>query len=339
MSGSDVDTALYDRAVAGDHLAFASMVDAHRRAIFRQCYQMLGSGVDAEDASQDTLERGWRRLGTFDGSGSFGAWLHRIATNVCLDVLRKRRARLDPTGEGPAASPRSFKPDIDPESQWVEPVSDTDLGDLGDPGDQIIRREDVSLAFVAALQRLAPRQRAALLLVDVLGFSQAEVAEVLEMSQSAVNSLLSRAREAARARPSAPRIDPSDRRMQAFLDRYVEAWRLADINAFVLLITEDVRLSMPPMMVWFEGRESVAGFVEDAIFSSARPHGIPLRARWCNGQPAFGIYEPDDTGRLMASGLQVLEIVEANGRLEIQAIVSFRDAQLAIRCGLPPALG
>ncbi len=338
MSDSAVQRDLFDRAAAGDHDAFASLVEPHRRAVFRHCYQMLGSGLDAEDATQDTLERAWRRLDTFEGSGSFGGWLYRIAANICLDALRQRRSRLDPTGEGLAVSPGSFRPDIDPDLTWVEPVSNAELDVLGDPGDQIVRREDVSLAFVAALQRLAPRQRAALLLVDVLGFSHAEVSDVLEISQTAVNSLLSRAREAVRARPTSPRLNPVEPGVRAFLDRYVEAWRLADIKALVELVTEDVRLSMPPMLAWFDGREAVAGFVDEMVFASARPHGVPLRAGWCNGQPAFATYEPDDDGVLVVSGLQVLEVAEVGEAFLIRAIVSFRDAELAIRCGMPPSL-
>jgi RNA polymerase sigma-70 factor (TIGR02960 family) len=338
MQGSPTGQDLLDRAVRGESSAFAVLVQPHRRAVFRHCYRMLGSGVDAEDATQDTLERAWRRLATFEASGPFGGWLHRIATNVCLDALRQRRPRLDPTGEGPAISPSAFSPEVDPELSWVEPVSDADL-EASDPGEVIARREDISLAFVAALQRLAPRQRAVLLLVDVLGFSHGEVGEVLEMSPGAVNSLLSRARDAARARPTRVRFDPEDDRVRDLLARYVRAWQLADVNAFVALVADDVRLSMPPMTAWFEGREPVADFVSEMVFAPSRPAGVPLRMGWCNGQPAFAVYEPDDEDRLVASGLQVLELGEAGGRLLVQAIVSFRDPELAVRCGFPRAAG
>jgi len=174
-------------AVAGDGTAFAALVTPYQRPVFRHCYRMLGSGLDAEDAVQDALERAWRRLASYDGSGSFGAWLHRIATNVCLDILRGRRARLSPAGLGPPAVPGSVPAPPDPEVAWVEPVSDAALG-AGDPELAVIRREEISLAFVAALQRLAPRQRAALLLHDVLGFSHQETADVLAITTSAVNS-------------------------------------------------------------------------------------------------------------------------------------------------------
>ena len=312
MSGPS-DPGLIKRAVAGDEVAFAALVGPHQRAVFRHCYRMLGSGADAEDAIQDTLERAWRRLATYDGSGPFGAWLHRIATNMCLDMLRARRARPTRPGYGPPARPGALLGPPDSELAWVEPVSDTDLAGA-DPQDEVVRREEISLAFVAALQRLAPRQRAALLLHDVLGFSHAEVAEVLAISTSAVNSLLSRARERVRA-AAGPQPPISDPRVQQLLDRYVRAWRLADIDAFVELIAEDVRFSMPPLTAWFDGRAAVAAFVEAAVFAPARPHGVFLQAGSCNGQPAFATYQPDGHGRLAVSGLQVLQLGEVDGRV------------------------
>jgi RNA polymerase sigma-70 factor (ECF subfamily) len=299
---------------------------------------MLGSGADAEDALQDTLERAWRRRGTYDGSGAFAAWLHRIATNVCLDMLRARKARGNPAGYGPPARPGAPLAPPEPELAWVEPVSDNDLAGPASPQDEVIRREEISLAFVAALQRLAPRQRAALLLHDVLGFSHAEVSETLAISTSAVNSLLSRARERVRA-AAAPQPPISDPRVQQLLERYVRAWRMADIDAFVELIAEDVRFSMPPLAAWFDGRTAVAAFIETAVFAAARPHGVQLRPGSCNGQPAFATYQPDERGRLAASGLQVLELRDAGGQILIAALVSYRDPALAVRCGLPEIIG
>jgi RNA polymerase sigma-70 factor (ECF subfamily) len=299
---------------------------------------MLGSGADAEDATQDTLERAWRRLATYDGSGPFGAWLQRIATNICLDGLRAKRTRIGPASYGPPMAPGTMPGPPDPELVWVEPVSDSDLHGTGDPQDEVVRREEISLAFVAALQRLAPRQRAALLLHDVLAFTHAEVGEELGVSTTAVNSLLSRARESVRATAGRPQPGISEPRVRQLLERYVRAWQLADINGFVRLIAEDVRFSMPPLTAWFEGREAVAAFTENAVFAPARPRGISLKAGWCNGQPAFATYEPDDQGRLIASGLQVLQLANVDGQPLITALVSYRDPALAIRCGLPAAL-
>jgi RNA polymerase sigma-70 factor (ECF subfamily) len=299
---------------------------------------MLGSGADAEDATQDTLERAWRRLATYDGSGPFGAWLQRIATNICLDGLRAKRTRIGPADYGPPMAPGTMLGPPDPELAWVEPVSDSDLHGTGDPQDEVVRREEISLAFVAALQRLAPRQRAALLLHDVLAFTHAEVGEVLGVSTTAVNSLLSRARESVRATTGRPQPGISEPRVRQLLERYVRAWQLTDINGFVRLIAEDVRFSMPPLTAWFDGREAVAAFTENAVFAPARPHGIRLKAGWCNGQPAFATYEPDGQGRLVASGLQVLQLANVDGQPLITALVSYRDPALAIRCGLPAAL-
>src|SRR5260370_30248730 len=168
---ASTDNALLARAVAGDDAAFAELVEPYRGPVFRHCYRMLGSGADAEDATQDTLERAWRRLATYDGSGPFGAWLQRIAINVCLDGLRARRTRIGPVGYGPPAAPGAMPGPPDPELAWVEPVSDSDLRVSQDPQDEVVRREDISLALVAALHVLAPRQRASLLLHGELGFT------------------------------------------------------------------------------------------------------------------------------------------------------------------------
>jgi RNA polymerase sigma-70 factor (ECF subfamily) len=332
------DTALLARAAAGNGSAFAELVEPLRGAVFRHCYRMLGSGADAEDATQDTMERAWLKLATYSGTGPFGAWLQRIATNICLDGLRARRTRIGVVGYGPPAAPGAVPGPPDPELAWVEPVSDADLRVSWDPQDEVVRREEISLAFVAALQILAPRQRAALLLHDVLGFSHAEVAEVLQVSATAVNSLLSRARETVRARAGLRQPDITEPRVRRLVEDYVRAWRLADIDSFVRLVAEDVRFTMPPLTAWFDGREATAAFVANAIFGPARPHGVHLRAGSCNGQPAFATYAPDGENGLVVTGLQVLQLGEVNGRPLITTLVSYRDPALAIRCGWPPSL-
>ncbi len=334
MTSADPD-GLLARAVAGDDTAFATLVRPHERPVFRHCYRMLGSGPDAEDAVQDTLERAWRKLASYDGSGSFGGWLHRVATNICLDALRSRRTRLSPAGYGPPVAAGAALAPPDPEAVWVEPVSDAELNGSADPQAAVVRREEISLAFVAALQRLAPRQRAALLLHDVLGFSQPETAEVLAVSTSAVNSLLGRARQTARAAGSGPVPELSSPRVRLLLESYVRAWQLADIDAFVQLIAADIRFSMPPLSAWFDGRQAVAQFVNEMIFAPARPAGVTLRAGSCNGQPAFGSYQPGESGRLVLTGLQILQLTEVNGEPLVSALVSYRDPNLAARCGLP----
>jgi RNA polymerase sigma-70 factor (ECF subfamily) len=323
------------QARRGDEDSFAAIVASHNRALFRHCYRMLGSGPDAEDAVQDTLVRAWRRLDTFDAAGTFGGWLYRIATNVCFDVLRSRRVRLGPFGEGPPSDPRTMLAAPDTELVWVEPIGDAQAGSTLDPQDEVVRREEINLAFIAALQRLAPRQRACLLLHDVLGFSQAEVAEALDISASGVNSLLFRARESARPRDDAPLLAASDPRVGELLERYVNAWHLADIAAFVELVSDDIRLSMPPLSEWFDGRTAVAAFIENAVFAATKPNGVPMLLGWCNGQPALATYEPAPDGSVTVGGVQILEIRERDGKLLITDIVSYRDADLAIRSGFP----
>jgi RNA polymerase sigma-70 factor (TIGR02960 family) len=309
-------------ARSGDREAFAALVAPSERNLFLHCYRMLGSGTDAEDAVQEALLRAWRRLDTYDGSGAFAGWLYRIATNVCLDDLRS--SRVHPVELGPASDPGGAIGGPDLEVLWVEPVR------VG-PEEVTVRAEDVSLAFVTALQRLPARQRACLLLHDVLGFSQAEVAESLEMTPSSVNSLLHRARLAARPPDEVP--PPADDQLSELLARYIDAWRRADIEAFVSLVADDIRLSMPPMRAWFSGRDAVAAFVEHAIFAAARPYGVTLVAGTCNLQPALASYQPDASGAMALSGVQVLEV-----RGLVTDITSYRDPEVAARCGFPAVL-
>ena len=323
---------LLSRAALGDAAAFSAVVAPYERSLFRHCYRMLGSGPDAEEALQDTLLRAWRRIATFEASGTLGGWLYRIATNVCLDALRSKRGRLDPVTLGPPSAPGTAPSAGDPDLIWVEPVADASLMSSGDPQSEVLRKEDISLAFIAALQYLPARQRAVLI---VLGFTQGEVAVALDISAASTNSLLYRARQAARPRGPENSLDVSDPRAQDLLERYLEAWHLADIDAFVALVAEDVRFSMPPLSEWFEGVEAVAGFVQQAIFSVARPYGVALRQGRCNGQAAFAVYQPGPDGSLVAGGLQIVTISEQNGKALVTEIVSYRSPELVVRCGLP----
>src|SRR5262249_1545647 len=215
----------------------------------------------------------------YEGSGPFAPWRHRIATNICLDMLRARKARGDPAGYGPPARPGAALAPPEPELAWVEPVSDNDLTGPANPQDEVIRREEISLAFVAALQRLAPRQRAALLLHDVLGFSHAEVGASLAIRPSPGNRLLSRPREPGRARGAGGGRGRGMRRPggQQLLDGSARPGQLADIDGFVELIAEDIRFPIPPLPAWFDGRGAAATFIKTAIFAPARPHGVQLR--------------------------------------------------------------
>jgi len=333
VTNQTTDLGAVARARAGDTAAFASLVDVHRVGLLRHCYRMLGSGPDAEEALQDTLLRAWQRLDTYEARGSFQGWMYRIATNLCIDRLRGRRPRSHPVHHGPASPPGSFPEATDSPIEWVEPIGDQSIGLSQDPAHSAEQRERISLAFVAALQRLSARQRAALLLHDVLDFSHDEVAGVLESSPSAVNSLLYRARETMSASPIAIPADPDDPAIKALLDRYVEAWERADISEFVATVSADVRLSMPPIPTWYQGTADVAAFVEAAIFGPARPYGVTMRLGGANGQPALATYEPGPDNTMVASGLQVLD-VDGDSRT-ITAITSFRDPDLAVACGFP----
>jgi len=324
------------RARAGDADAFATLVDGHRVGLLRHCYRMLGSGLDAEEALQDTLLRAWQRLDTYEARGSFQGWIYRIATNLCIDRLRGRRPRSLPMDRGPASPPGAPPSAAESPLDWVEPIGDQDLGLGEDPAHSAELRERISLAFVAALQRLSARQRAALLLHDVLDFSHEEVAEVLDSSPSAVNSLLFRARETMSAAHAPVPANPADPAVKELLDRYIRAWERADVSELVATVSADVRLSMPPIPTWYRGLESVVTFIESAVFAPARPHGVTMQLGGANGQPALATYQPRPDGTLVVNGLQILEI-DAGSKL-ITAITSYRDPAMAVRCGLPAVL-
>ena len=324
------------RARDGDERAFASIVDEHRVKLFRHCYRMLGSGPEAEEAVQDTFLKAWQRLSTFEARGSFPGWLYRIATNICIDRLRGRSARSHPVSYGPAAVPGSLPVPASSTIDWVEPVANLSGSGPTDPEQSVLQRERISLAFVAALQRLSARQRAALLLHDVLDFTHDEVAEVLDASPSAVNSLLYRARQTIATPPTVDLADPSSAEVMALVERYVRAWELADISQFLATVSDDVRFSMPPETMWFKGAELVAAFVESFIFEPAQPHGVAVRVGRANAQPAVATYEPGPDGDLVVNGLQILDIDRGSG--DIVAITSFRDPNIAIRCGLPATI-
>jgi RNA polymerase sigma-70 factor (ECF subfamily) len=234
---------------------------------------------------------------------------------------------------GPSASPGSFPEGADLAIEWVEPIGDANIGLEQDPAHSAEQRERISLAFIAALQRLSARQRAALLLHDVLDFSQNEVAEVLDSSPSAVNSLLFRARETMSASPTPVPADPKDPEVRELLDRYMRAWERADISEFLATVSDDVRISMPPIPTWYQGSETVAKFIETAIFEQVRPYGITMRPGSANGQPAFATYEPGSDGVMTVSGIQVIEVDD--GSRTITGITSFRDPEIAVRCGFP----
>ncbi|MFR9796290.1 sigma-70 family RNA polymerase sigma factor [Streptomyces sp. MS06] len=290
-----------------------SRLEQHRVELTGYCYRMLGSSFEAEDAVQDTLVRAWRGHDGFEGRSSLRSWLYRIATNVCLDMLaagNKRARPMDLTESTPLAraalSPR-------PDHTWLEPVPDARVlpAEL-DPAEAAVARESVRLAFMAALQRLPPKQRAVLILREVLAWRAAEVAELLGTSVASVNSALQRARAtlAERTEPGADAAvsDPLDEEQQKLLDRYVAAFEGYDMAALTALLHEDAVMTMPPFDLWLTGPADITGFMTTLGASCARSRLKPVRA---NGLPGFAHYKPDpETGGFTAWAVQVLETSE-----------------------------
>jgi len=288
-------------------------LEQHRRELTAYCYRMLGSPFEAEDAVQDTLLRAWRALERFEGRASLRSWLYRIATNVCLDMLDGRERRARPMDLGPARSVNGPTGEILPEATWIEPVPDARVLAEGDPAAVAESRETIRLAFVAALQHLPPRQRAALILCEVLHWKASEVAELLDTSVAAVNSALQRARASLEdvevADGGQGALSEHDRELLA---RYVDAFQRYDMDALTALIHEDATQSMPPYELWLSGREDILRWWVGPGAACRGSRVIPTLA--ANGSPAFGQYKPSETG----SGydpwaLQVLEV--ANGRI------------------------
>jgi RNA polymerase sigma-70 factor (ECF subfamily) len=312
----------------------AEQLEAFRVELTAYCYRMLGS-VDAEDAVQETFIRAWRAFERFEGRSALRSWVYRIATNVCFDMLdsRKRRARpmdLGPSGEPIVENLRT------PDQLWIEPMPDGLVVAEGDPAAVAEARETVKLAFVAALQHLPPKQRAVLILCEVLRWKAAEVAELLETSVASVNSALQRARATLEERgPSASTAGAAvDDANAALLVRYVQAFEDYDLDALTALIREDATQSMPPFDLWLTGRDDIFTWWWGPGIGCRGSRVLPVA--WANGSPAFGQYKPSETGEGYEPwALQVLEIED--GR--IVELTFFLDTdRLFPLFGLPPAL-
>ncbi|MGE3277072.1 MAG: sigma-70 family RNA polymerase sigma factor [Vicinamibacterales bacterium] len=284
-------------------------LETHRAALTGHCYRMLGSPFDAEDAVQETMVRAWKNLGRFEGRSAVRTWLYRIATNVCLDALAHHTRRSRPVDEGPAGT-------VDdpleawPSERWIEPVpEDRILSPDADPYERASLRQHVRLAFVSALQHLPPRQRAAILLADVLGWSSAEIAECLETTTPAINSALQRARATLAAHDAAP--DAASRHpelsdeQRALLERYVDTFQRYDVDGLVSLLREDVAFSMPPYPLWLRGPEAVRGWLHGRGIVCRGSRLEPVAA---SGAPAFAQYHPDAGGGFSAWAIIVLEL-------------------------------
>jgi RNA polymerase sigma-70 factor, ECF subfamily len=329
------EQALLDAVRGGDEDAFRRLVEPHWADLHAHCYRMLGSLDDADDALQEALLRAWRALPRFGGPGLLRPWLYKIATNACLDALARRPARSLPIDHGAPAGP-----DDDPgaplaESMWVEPYPEQEIG-LRDgyaaPAARYERREAVELAFIVALQHLAARQRAVLILRDVLGFSAGEVAGQLDTTVAAVNSALQRARKSAAERlpeqsQQATLRALGDASVRDIVERYLDAWERGDVDGLAALLAEDAIFAMPPYASWWRGRDVIAAFAADPAHRY-----LPSRA---NGQPANAAYRWDpETGRYAAEALEVLTLEGTR----VKEMIAFMTPAVFPRFGLPSTL-
>jgi RNA polymerase sigma-70 factor (TIGR02960 family) len=329
---------LMSRAKAGDQDAFRQLVDPHRRELEVHCYRILGSAQDAEDALQETLLSAWQGLGGFEQRASVRTWLYRVATNRCLNALRSTQRRPQ-AWSAPGVSPP--EPTRLGEVTWLEPYPDVLLAELADrrpgPEARYEARESVSLAFIIALQLLPPRQRAVLILRDVLGYPASEVAGILESTQESVTSALKRARATLQQRcpgpgEVTPPPAPESAAERTLIERLTIAYESADIDGLVALLTDDVVMSMPPIPLEYQGLDPVLEFLTTIIFRDNRTFRlVPTRA---NGQPAFGAYFLDPHGGVAhAAGLVVLTLADD----KVSAMTRFDNSVLA-RFGLPRTL-
>ena len=310
-------------------------LEQYRTELRGYCYRMLGSAFDADDAVQETMVKAWQAWDRFEGRSSTRSWLYRIATNVCLDALRSRQRRalpMDLSAPVPGSTPPT---DTLPESMWVEPVPDGDVVPAGgDPAQRVVAQDTVRLAFVAALQHLPPRQRAVLILREVLAWHAAEVAELLDTSVASVNSALQRARATLVERgitdsSPAAALSASDQELVA---RYVKAFEAYDITALVALLREDASISMPPFTMWLRGGDELRQFYLGAGSACRGSRLVPLQT--ANGCPAFAHYKPDPEGGHSAWSLQVLELSDG----DVVHVHHFLDTALFERFGVPTRL-
>lgn len=313
----------------------ASALEQYRRELTGYAYRMLGSAFEAEDAVQETMLRAWRNLDRFEGRSQLRSWLYRIATNVCLDMLGSRQRRARPMDLGPAGNADMALPAPLLESAWLEPIPDDRVVPSGgDPAEMAVARESIRLAFMAALQHLPPKQRAVLILREVLRWRAAEVAELLETSVASVNSALQRARATLDASGVTTDEPPSamDEGTRELLARYVDAFERYDMDALTSLLHQDAKWSMPPFELWLQTHEDVRRW---CLGPGIGCNGSRLVPTMANGLPAFGQYKPAAGGGYEPWSLQVLDI--SGDR--IASITFFLDtARMFPLFGLPPRL-
>jgi RNA polymerase sigma-70 factor (ECF subfamily) len=333
---SESNTSVMDRsapAVAAEELE--SELESYRAELTAYCYRMLGAAFEAEDAVQETMVRAWRSLDRFEGRSALRSWLYRIATNVCLDILKGAQGRARPMDLTSSQSADTFAGDTRPEATWIQPIPDGSVLDSrADPAEWAETRESVRLAFVAALQHLPPKQRAVLILREVLRWKADEAAELLDTSVASVNSALQRARStlAESAISESDTFQPLDEGQRDLLDRYVDAFERYDMDSLTSLLHDDATLSMPPYELWLEGGDDI----RDWMLGHGRGcRGSRLVATVANGSPAYGQYRPSPRGDFEPWSLQVIEI--SAGR--ITGINAFLDTEkLFPHFGLPARL-
>ncbi len=311
-------------------------LEQHRAELTGYCYRMLGSAFEADDAVQETMVRAWRGFDRFEERSALRSWLYRIATNVCYDQLNGRQRRARPMDLGPAQTAAAGLPAAQPEATWIQPMPDSRiLPTDGDPSELAAARESIRLAFMAALQHLPPRQRAVLILRQVLRWKASEVADLLETSVASVNSALQRARAtlAASDLASTDTAQPLDEAQQALLARYVDAFERYDMDSLTSLLHDDATLSMPPYSLWLEGPVEIVRWHLGAGHGCQGSRLVPTVA---NGSPAFGQYRPSGPGgRHEPWALQVIEISDG----QIVGLNAFLDtATLFPLFGLPDRL-
>ena len=311
------------------------LLDAHRADLVGYCYRMLASPFEAEDAVQETMLRAWKAYDKFEGRAALRTWLHRIATNVCLDMLRSKQHRARPMDLGPAREPIEANLKTLPEVTWIEPIPDTLVASDPGPEQSAMAKESVRLAFVAALQHLPAKQRAALILCEVMSWKAAEVAELLEISVAGVNSALQRARATLKTGDvDESRATIVDEKKRDMLKRYVEAFERYDVSLLTDVIRADAKQSMPPFDLWLQGRDDMFRWWFGAGIGCKGSRVIP--AGTANGSPAFGQYKPSATGSGYEPwALQVVELTPEG----VGEITFFLDtAKLFPLFGLPPRL-
>lgn len=304
-------------------------LEKYRRELTGYCYRMLGSPFDADDAVQETLVKAWQKLDGFEGRSSVRSWLYRIATNVCLDALRAGGRRATPMDLSSPVPCTTAPGQPLPEQTWLLPIGDVDL--LSDPADRAVQQDTVRLAFVAALQHLPPKQRATLLLRDVLAWPAADVAELLDTTVASVNSALQRARATLASTDTGAAATPLDDADRALLDRYVAAFESYDMDALLQVLHADASISMPPLALWLSGREDVLGWYTGFGAACAGSRLVPVGL---NGQPGYAQYKPSPEGGFDAWCLQVVEVDDG----QVVHVHHFLGPELFLRLGLPVRL-